>query len=71
MEEVDTTCAKSELWRVARRAARTLTLRRLQTNPLNRWTVLDYFALTHFYDASEACLNERALAAGRHRSETA
>ena len=50
------TVAKSEAW--------------LASNPLNRWTVLDYFALTHFYEPT-GCLNELALAAGRHRSETA
>ena len=42
----------------------------LSCNPLNRWTVLDYFALTHFYEPL-GCLNERAVSLGRHRSETA
>ena len=53
-ERLAQTCAKSELW--------------LATNPLNRATVLDYLAITHFYDP--ACVNEAAVAAGRHRSET-
>jgi hypothetical protein len=31
--------------------------------------VVDYFAITPFYE-KEGCLNEAALAAGRHRSDT-
>jgi hypothetical protein len=42
---------------------------RLATNPLNRYTVIDYFAITHFYER-DACLNEAALAQGLHRSDT-
>ena len=43
--------------------------RRLATNPLNRYTVIDYFAITHFYE-KENCLNETALERGLHRSDT-
>ena len=40
----------------------------LQHNPLNAFTVLDYFALSNFYDP--VSVNELAVAAGRHRSES-
>ena len=43
--------------------------RRLSCNPLNQWSVLDYLSITHFYDAA-GCLNEKALAEGKHRCET-
>ena len=42
---------------------------RLATNPLNRYTVIDYFSITPFYER-EGCVNEAAVAAGRHRSDT-
>ena len=69
-----TTCAKSELWCALRAPCVFFALSgcvalRLATNPLNRWSVLDYFAITHFYQP-EGCLNEVALAEGKHRSET-
>jgi hypothetical protein len=79
MDAAATTCAKSELWCARARAprppaaaatSRACTLRpRLATNPLNRYTAIDYFAITHFYERDN-CLNEQALAQGLHRSDT-
>jgi hypothetical protein len=42
---------------------------RLSCNPLNRWSVLEYLAITHFYEPA-GCVNEKAVAEGKHLSVT-
>jgi MED6 mediator sub complex component len=42
---------------------------RLSCNPLNRWSVLEYLAITHFYEPA-GCVNEKAVAEGKHLSDT-
>ena len=74
-DERATTSAKSELWCVEKSpqaplgAADSRSSRRLSCNPLNQWSVLDYLSITYFYDAA-GCLNEQALAEGKHRCQT-